>query len=97
MVKATFGEATLTKMVGQTTSGSIKILTTKLAKVASTFNTTQWGGTYGCLPLILAQDEMRYVAHNEHLHSGLMANTNPIILNIIEQTTGHKLVLLQEL
>ena len=97
MVKVTFGEATFTKMVGQPTSGSIKILTTELGKVASTFNTTQWRGTYRCLLLILAQDEMRYVANDEHFHSGPMAKPNLVNSNITDQTNGHKIVLLQEL
>ena len=97
MVKANFGEATFTKMVGQPTSRSIKILKTELAKVASTFNTTQWGGTYGCLPLTPDQDEIRYVAHDEHYHSGPMAKPNLFNSNITDQTTGRKLVLLQEL
>ena len=82
MVKATFGEATFTKIVVSPTSGSIKFMTTELAKVTSTFNTTQWGGTYRCLPIILAQDEMRYVAHDEHFHIVLMANPNLVNLNI---------------
>ena len=94
MVKATFGEATLTKMVGQPTSGSIKILTTELENVTSTFSTTQWGDTYGCFPLILAQDEMRYVAHDEHFHSGPMANLNLVNSKITDQTTSCELVLL---
>ena len=97
MVKTTFGEATFTKIVGQPTSGSIKVLTTEMAKVASTSITTKWGGTYGCLPLILAQDKMRYVAHDEYFHSGPMANTNLVNANIADKATIRELVLLQEL
>ena len=97
MVKATFGEATFTKIVVQPTLGSIKILTTELTKVASTFSTTQWGGTYVCFPLILAQDEMRYVAKDEHFHSGPMSNPTLVNSNITYQTTSRKLALLQEL
>ena len=97
MVKADFSESTYTKIVGHTTSVSIKILRTELAKVDSTFNTTQWGGTYWCLPLILAQDEMRYVAHDEHFHTCPMAKPNLVNSKIIDQVTGRKLVLLQEL
>ena len=84
MVKATFGEATFTKIVVQPTSGSIKVLTTELAKVASTFNTTQWVGTYRYLPIILAQDEMRYVAHDENFHIFLMVNPNLVNSNITD-------------
>ena len=72
MVKTTFGEATSTKMVGQPTSGSIKILTTELAKVTSTFSNTQWWGTYKCRTLILTQDEMRYMTPDNNFHSGPM-------------------------
>ena len=76
MVKTTFGESTFTKMVGHPTSVPIKIMTIELAKFASTFSTTEWGGTYGRLPLILAQDETRYVVHDGNLHSGPMAKPN---------------------
>ena len=97
MMKTTFVEATFTKMVEKLTLGSIKILTTELEKVAITFSTTQWGVTYGCLPLILAQDEMRYVAHNDHFHSGPMDKPNLVNLNITDHTTSRELVQLQEL
>ena len=40
---------------------------------------------------------MRYVAHDEHLHSGPMAKSNLVNSNITDQKTGRKLVLLQEL
>ena len=97
MVKAIFYEATFTRMVEQPTLGSIKILTLEMVKVASTLNTAQWGVTYGCLPLILTQYEMRYVAHDEHFHSGPMAKPNLFNSNIIDQTTGRELFLLEEL
>ena len=97
MVKATFSEATFKKMWGHPTSGCIKILTTELAKATITFNTTQWGGTYGCLPLILTEDGMRYVAHDGNFHSGPMAKPNLVNSNITDQTAGRKLSLLQEL
>ena len=94
MVKTTFGEATFTKMVGQPTLGYIKILG---ETVTSTFSTTQWGGTYECLPLILAQYEMRYVAHDEDFHSSPMDKPNLVNSNISYQTTGRKLALLQKM
>ena len=40
---------------------------------------------------------MRYVAHDEHFHSGPMAKPNLVNYKITEQTTGRELVLLQEL
>ena len=95
MAKTTLGEATFTKMVRHPTSGSIKIMTTKLEKVANTFSTMQWGETYGCLPLILDQDEMRYVAHDNHFHYVPMAKPNLVNVNITEKKTFRKLVLLQ--
>ena len=97
MVKTTFGEATSTKMVGQPTSGSIKILTTELAKVTSTFSNTQWWGTYKCRTLILTQDEMRYMTHDNNFHSGPIDKTDLVNANITDKTTGHELVLIQEL
>ena len=95
MVKSTFGEATITKLVVEATSGFIKILTTELSNFASTFSTIQWEDTYGYLPLILAQDEMRYVAHDEHFHSGTIAKPNLVNSNITYQTTVREIILIQ--
>ena len=40
---------------------------------------------------------MRYVAHNEYFHSVPMYNPNLFNSNITDQTTGRKLILIQEL
>ena len=40
---------------------------------------------------------MRYVAHDEHFHFSPMAKPNLANSNITDQTTGRKLILIQEL
>ena len=88
MVKARFDATNFTRIVGAPEHGPIDILEDKIAKVAATFKTTQYGGRTGCLALIVDQDEMRRVTKDGNLDCTQAPKTPLLSPRLTDTTTA---------
>ena len=72
MVKARFKAAVFPRLNAMPTILSIHELVKLIAQVATRLKTRMWGGSHGCLALVLEEAEMRHVANDPALNCDRM-------------------------
>jgi hypothetical protein len=61
MIRAKFDAATITRIVGQPSLTSVRLLVDELAKIVAGCKTSKWGGKHGHLKVVLGKDKYRLV------------------------------------
>ena len=96
MVRGRMEAVPLNAIVGQSTLNSVRHLVGQIAAFTRHFDTTEWGGNHGPLPLVPTKTKMCLAAGIQDLEYGHIKSTELLNPKIEDDTKGCDILQLQE-